>query len=50
MKEINKNNDYERMLNVFTVSHQKNKNSIKILMKFKKESAVIENENADYRK
>ena len=40
MKEMNKSNDYEKMFNDFAASHRKNKDSIKILMKFKKESAL----------
>ena len=39
---MNKSSSYERMLDVFAASHRKNKNSIRVLMKSKKESAIIE--------
>ena len=47
---MDKSSSYERMLDVFAASYRKNKNSVKILMKFKKESAVTENRSVYYRK
>ena len=48
MKKMNNSSFYERMFNVFIASHRKNKNSIKILMKFKKKRAIIEKKNELY--
>ena len=42
MKEMNNSSFYKRMFDVFIISHRKNKNSIKILIKFKKKRAIIE--------
>ena len=49
MKKMNKSSSYERIFNVLTASHRKNKNSTKILIKLKKEHAFIENRSELYR-
>ena len=46
---MDKSRSYRRMFDILTISHRKNKNPAKVLMKPRKERAFTENENELYR-